>query len=76
MKSLGIIVAAIAFLISGYELLALTTSLPTISRVVQGWRDDGFGTLVTAGLAVVVAVIVGFAVWLWKHIRYEKRSKE
>lgn len=61
-------------LIAGYEFVSLVSPLPTISRIVQGWRDDGYGTAVLALTVAVVAAIGYFAVWLFQHFRKDERS--
>lgn len=70
----GLFVALFVFLVSGYELLALETSLPTISRIVQGWRDSGAHTVVTILAAACVAALAWFGAWLWHHFKYDRRS--
>ncbi len=71
----GLIVAGVAVLLSGYEFVALVSSrLPTISRVIQGWRDRGAGWQVAALVVSMVTALGVFAAWLYHHLLYERRS--
>ena len=75
-RTLGLFLALLTALLSGYEALALVTPLPTISRLWQGFRDScGICAVLADGLAVVVGVaLVGFAGWVIKHLITEHRS--
>jgi uncharacterized membrane protein len=70
----GVIVGALAFLIAGYEFLALVTPLPTISRLVQGLRDGGHKDVVFLLSLVFVCVFAIFGAWLYYHLNYQPRS--
>ena len=70
----GKLIASLATLIAGYETLALFTPLPTISRIIQGWRDDGHTVAVWALVIVICLVLVLFAVWLFRHLLFSPRS--
>ncbi len=62
-------------LIAGYELLALRTSLPTISRLLQGWRDGPGSNLPMWIVVVVILTIINlFAAWLFHHLLFDVRS--
>jgi hypothetical protein len=61
-------------LVAGYEALALLTPLPTISRVIQGWRDDGHTVAVAVLVGAVILLLAGFAVWLFHHLLFSPRS--
>lgn len=74
MRSWAFVLSLTATLVLGYETVSLVTPLPTISRIVQGWRDNGRGTLVLIISGVVVTGLVWFAYWLWHHFRFGERS--
>lgn len=71
----GSAVCAVIILGAAYELVALNSSLPTISRIVQGWRDDGALLPYGAALAGSLAALVGFTAWLFRHFTRDKRSR-
>jgi len=70
----GIAVSAFATLIAGYELVAHLTPLPTISRVIQGWRDDGHTVAVVTLVSIITLVLVAFAAWVFRHLLFGPRS--
>ena len=73
-RQTGIIVSFLAFVISGYEFLALLTPLPTISRLAQGLRDSGHPGLVFVLSLVIVCIFAIFGAWLYYHLNYSVRS--
>lgn len=71
----GVVVSALATLIAGYETAALLLpGVPTISRIIQGWRDDGHTTAVLALAITLSAVLLLFALWLLRHLLLSPRS--
>jgi len=68
------IVAVLTTLIAGYETLAIFTSLPTISRIIQGWRDDGHTVAVAVLVGFITLVLLAFAVWVFRHLLFGPRS--
>lgn len=73
-RSVGIVLCAIVFLGSGYELAALLTPLPTLSRLTQGLRDDGHTLAVFAISLAAGFVLMALAQWLYYHFNYQARS--
>lgn len=76
-KSVGVILCAIVFLGSGYELLALLTGPdwpPTFSNLTQGLRDGGHKIIVFLISILCGIVLVILAQWLYYHFNYEPRS--
>lgn len=73
-KNIGVFLAAAVTFIGGYELIALLTPLPTISRLVQGLRDGGHQGLVFVISAVFVCIFALFGAWLYYHLNYEPRT--
>lgn len=73
-KHIGIILASLTFLISGYEALALVTALPTLSRITQGLRDSGHRGVVYVISILCGFVLMAFAQWLYYHFNYQVRS--
>jgi hypothetical protein len=74
---LGATVALLICLGSGYEFLAIVhPAVPTISRVVQGWRDlgDWWGFLALSVTFAMVGALLIFTRWLWYHLRRDRRS--
>jgi hypothetical protein len=71
---IGITVSALAALVAGYELLAQLTPLPTISRVIQGWRDDGHTVAVVTLVSAITLVLLVFAAWVFRHLLFGDRS--
>lgn len=71
----GQVLCVLVILIAGYELVAMRTPLPTISRVLQGWRD-GPGSNLGVWLVVVLllAILNLFGAWLFHHLLFESRS--
>jgi hypothetical protein len=63
-----------AFIIAGYEALALVSPLPTISRMMQGLRDGGHDGLVFVISAIFVCIFALFGAWLYYHLNYQVRS--
>ena len=71
----GEFVALTVLLGSLYEVIALNSSLPTISRVVQGWRDQG-GFRAVLALTILCVIALGiFGNWLVHHFLFERRTK-
>ncbi len=70
----GIALAFAAFIIAGYEGLALVTPLPTISRLTQGLRDSGHQGIVFALSILFVCIFAVFGAWLYYHLNYSPRS--
>lgn len=73
----GIIVCAIVFLGSGYELLALVTKdawPPTFSNLTQGMRDAGQQKLVFVISIACGLVLMILAQWLYYHFNYQPRT--
>lgn len=73
-RLIGISISALATLIAGYETLALIGPWPTISRIIQGLRDNGHTVLVWVLVIVLCLIFVGFAVWLFRHLLFSPRS--
>ena len=73
-KNIGVFLAVAAFLIAGYEAVALVSPLPTISRMTQGLRDGGHVGLVFVISAVFVCIFALFGAWLYYHLNYQVRS--
>lgn len=73
-KNVGIVLAGLTFILGGYEFLALVTPLPTISRMVQGLRDNGHEGVVFLMSAVCVCILALFGSWLYYHFNYQLRS--
>lgn len=76
-KSIGIILCAIIFLGSGYELLALLTGPhwpPTFSNLTQGLRDGGHKFTVFAISLAAGFVLMALAQWLYYHFNYQPRT--
>lgn len=75
LDDLGILIALLVALGSTYEFVALLhPRLPTISRVVQGWRDSGGAKAVLALTLFCVTALGVFGAWLWHHFLHERRS--
>jgi len=70
----GVVIGLLAFLIAGYEFIALTTPLPTISRLTQGLRDGGHKEAVFLLSLVFVCIFAIFGAWLYYHLNYQPRS--
>lgn len=73
-KNIGVVLAALAFIIGGYEFFALITPLPTISRIVQGLRDGGHPGVVWLLSGLFVCIFALFGAWLYYHLNYQPRS--
>ena len=73
-KNIGVFLAVAAFIIAGYEALALVSPLPTISRMMQGLRDGGHDGLVFVISAIFVCIFALFGAWLYYHLNYQVRS--
>jgi len=73
-KNIGFVLAALSFVIAGYEALALVTPFPTISRMMQGLRDGGHPGVVFIISAVFVCVFALFGAWLYYHLNYQPRT--
>jgi hypothetical protein len=73
-KNIGFILATLTFIIGGYEGLALVTPLPTISRMMQGLRDNGHPFWVFMISLVFVWILASFGAWLYYHLNYQLRS--
>jgi len=73
-KGTGVAVGFLAFLIAGYEWIALITPLPTISRLTQGLRDGGHQGVVFALSILFVCIFAVFGAWLYYHLNYQPRS--
>jgi hypothetical protein len=72
---IGLIVCGLVLLGSAYEFVALLSPrVPTISRLVQGWRDKGGKWQVVAITVFCITALGVFGAWLWKHFIFEKRS--
>jgi pyrrolidone-carboxylate peptidase len=73
-KNIGLILSILAFLIGGYEAVALVTPAPTISRMMQGLRDAGHPGIVWLISGVFVCIFALFGAWLYYHLNYQPRS--
>ena len=73
-KNIGVFLAMAAFIIAGYEALALVSPLPTISRMMQGLRDSGHPGVVFVISAIFVCIFALFGAWLYFHLNYQVRS--
>ena len=73
-RQTGIIVGSIAWVIITYELAALLTALPTISRLMQGLRDGGHQGVVFLISLVFVCIFAIFGAWLFHHLNFDPRS--
>jgi len=73
-KNIGIILCALVFIGSGYELLGLTTALPTLSRLTQGLRDGGHTFVVFAISILAGFILMALAQWLYYHFNYQPRT--
>ena len=73
-RNIGLFLSLAVCVIGGYEALALTTPLPTISRMVQGLRDAGHPLAVWCIAAVLVCILALFGAWLYFHLNYQARS--
>jgi hypothetical protein len=70
----GVIVGLTAWLIVTYELTALLTPLPTLSRLTQGLRDGGHREVVFLFSLFCVCIFAIFGAWLYYHFNYQARS--
>jgi hypothetical protein len=70
----GVIVGLLAWIIVTYEVAALLTPLPTISRLTQGLRDGGHKEVVFLMSLFCVCVFAIFGAWLYYHFNYQPRS--
>ena len=61
-------------LIFGYETLGLVTPLPTISRILQGWRDSGHYVAVYSVVVILLTIMSIASAWLFHHLLFEARS--
>ena len=74
-RIIGATICALVVLIAGYEFLGIVTPLPTISRVLQGWRDaPGSNMPVYIVVGVILFIINLFAMWLFHHLLFSPRS--
>lgn len=76
-RNIGIILCAIVFIGSGYELLALLTGPgwpPTFSNLTQGLRDGGHDRLVFFISILSGVVLMILAQWLYYHFNYQPRT--
>lgn len=73
-KNIGIILCALVFIGSGYELLGLTTALPTLSRLTQGLRDGGHTFTVFVISILAGFILMALAQWLYYHFNYQPRT--
>jgi hypothetical protein len=73
---IGAGIAALCVVLSAYELTAILNGrLPTISRVLQGWRDSGTKHREFIALVGFVGIALAvFAIWLMGHLGWEQRS--
>jgi hypothetical protein len=72
----GEVICILVILIAGYEALAIRLpSLPTISRILQGWRDSPGSSLpVWIVVFLILSIVNLFAAWLFHHLLFEPRS--
>lgn len=73
-KNIGVGLAFVAMVLSGYEFFSLLTPLPTLSRITQGLRDGGHPMAVFAISAFCVCFLALFGAWLYYHFNYQPRS--
>ena len=73
-RQTGIIVGSIAWVIITYEMAALLTPLPTISRLMQGLRDGGHQSVIFLISLVFVCIFAIFGAWLFHHLNYQPQS--
>lgn len=73
-KNIGVVLAVLTFAIGGYEALALVSPLPTLSRMMQGLRDNGHPFVVFMISLVFVWILASFGAWLYYHLNYQLRS--
>jgi hypothetical protein len=74
-KTFGEVICSLVILIAGYELVGLLTPLPTISRVLQGWRDAPGSNLGVWVVVVILLTIINlFSAWLFHHLLFSPRS--
>jgi hypothetical protein len=76
-KNVGIIVCAIVFFGSGWELAALLTGEgwpPTFSNLTQGLRDGGHTFVVFAISIAAGIVLMVLAQWLYYHFNYQPKT--
>lgn len=73
-RNIGLILSILVFIIGGYEGLALTTPLPTLSRMMQGLRDAGHPGVIWVISIVFVCIFAIFGAWLYYHLNFQTRS--
>ena len=74
-RNIGLILSIAAFLIGGYEGLAIAVGpIPTISRLMQGLRDGGHQGVIWCISIVFVCIFAVFGAWLYYHLNYQPRS--
>lgn len=76
-RNVGIILCAIVFIGSGYELLALLTGPnwpPTFSNLTQGLRDGGHKIVVFLISILCGIILMVLAQWLYYHFNYQPRT--
>lgn len=75
-RTFGLAVCMLVWLIVTYETAGiLLPGVPTISRVLQGWRDGPGSNLPVWAVVVVILTIVNlFSAWLFHHLLFEARS--
>lgn len=72
----GACLALVVCLGAGYEFLGIVLpGVPTISRILQGWRD-GPGSNLPVYLVVflILSILNLFSAWLFHHLLFETRS--
>lgn len=75
-RVLGLVLAMLVSLLAGYEAVAIALpGVPTISRILQGWRDGpGSNVPVWVVVFLILSVLNLFSAWLFHHLLFETRS--
>lgn len=75
-RTFGLVVAVLAWLITTYEIIGIVSpGVPTISRILQGWRDGpGSNLPVWVAVVLILTVLNLFSAWLFHHLLFEQRS--
>jgi hypothetical protein len=75
-RTWGLILAILVCILSGYEAIGIAVpGVPTISRVLQGWRDGpGSNLWVWLCVFLIISLLNLFSAWLFHHLLFEPRS--
>lgn len=73
-KAIGFWICVVGGTLLWYEAAALVTPLPTLSRLMQGLRDNGQVRMIFAISIAIVWLFATVGAWLYYHLNYEPRS--